>query len=327
MQPYTGSITDVAGIKLGHAQDLTALTGCSVVICESGATGGVDQRGGAPGSRETDLLRPMHLVDKVHAVMLAGGSAFGLDAASGVMKYLEERHVGFDVRVAHVPIVPAAILFDLEVGNPDIRPDAAMGYRACLAATTHETAQGNIGAGTGATVGKLFGIKHAMKSGVGTASMEIGNGVIVAALIAVNAYGDIVDPQSNRLIAGARNSKGALVNTMDTMRSFKGRSILQYATLHNTVIGVIATNAKLTKEQVNKVAQVGHNGLAQTIRPAHTMLDGDTLFALSTNQRKSDINIVAAFAAEVVSKAIINAIYFAEPVSGLPTARTLGLME
>lgn len=327
MQPYSGSITDVRGIKLGHAQDLTALTGCSVVICESGATGGVDQRGGAPGSRETDLLRPMHLVDKVHAVMLAGGSAFGLDAASGVMRYLEERHVGFDVRVAHVPIVPAAILFDLEVGSADVRPDAAMGYRACQSATTHETAQGNIGAGTGAAVGKLFGIKKAMKSGIGTASMEIGNGVIVAALIAVNAYGDIIDPQTNRLVAGARNSKGELVNTMDTMRTFMGRSILQFATSQNTVIGVIATNAKLTKEQVNKVAQVGHNGLAQTIRPAHTMLDGDTLFALSTNQRKSDVNIVAAFAAEVVARAILNAIYFAEPVNGLPTARTMGLLE
>lgn len=327
MQPFSGSITDVAGIKVGHAQDLTALTGCSVVICESGATGGVDQRGGAPGSRETDLLRPMHLVEKVHAVMLAGGSAFGLDAASGAMRYLEERHVGFDVRVARVPIVPAAILFDLEVGSADVRPDAEMGYRACQAATTHETAQGNIGAGTGAAVGKLFGIKKAMKGGIGTASMEIGNGVIIGAMIAVNTYGDIIDPRTNHLIAGARNSKGELANTMDTMRSFKGRSILQYATPHNTVIGVIATNARLTKEQVNKVAQVGHNGLAQTIRPAHTMLDGDTLFALSTNQRKSDINIVAAFAAEVVARAIINAIYFAEPVSGLPTARALGLMK
>lgn len=327
MQPYKGSITDVPGIKLGHAQDLTALTGCSVVICEAGAIGGIDQRGGAPGSRETDLLRPMHLVEKVHAVMLAGGSAFGLDAATGVMKYLEERKIGFDVRVAHVPIVPAAILFDLEVGDAAIRPDAAMGYRACQAASSRESTQGNIGAGAGASVGKLFGISRAMKGGIGTASMEIGNGVIVGALVAVNAYGDILDPRTNQLIAGARDSKSGLANTMETMRTFKGRSILQFATPHNTVIGVVATNAKLTKEQVNKVAQVGHNGLAQTIRPAHSMLDGDTLFALSSNQRKTDVNIVSAFAAEVVARAIINAIYFADPAGGLPSARSMSLID
>lgn len=327
MQPHKGSITDVPGVKLGHAQDMTALTGCSVVICEAGAIGGVDQRGGAPGTRETDLLRPMHLVEKVHAVMLAGGSAFGLDAASGVMKYLEERKIGFDVRVAHVPIVPAAILFDLEVGDAAIRPDAAMGYRACQAASSSESAQGNIGAGAGASVGKLFGIRRAMKGGIGTASMEIGNGVIVGALVAVNAYGDILDPRTNQLIAGARDSKSGLTNTMETMRTFKGRSILQFATPHNTVIGVIATNAKLSKEQVNKVAQVGHNGLAQTIRPAHSMLDGDTLFALSTNQRKTDVNIVSAYAAEVVARAIINAIYFADPAGGLPSARSMNLID
>lgn len=327
MQPYKGSITDIPGIKLGHAQDTTALTGCSVVICEAGAIGGVDQRGGAPGTRETDLLRPMHLVEKVHAIMLAGGSAFGLDAATGVMKYLEERNIGFDVRVAHVPVVPAAILFDLEVGDAAIRPDAAMGYRACQVASSNEFAQGNIGAGAGASVGKLFGMKRAMKGGIGTASMEIGNGVIVGALVAVNAYGDVLDPHTNQLIAGVRNANDGLANTMETMRTFKGRSILQFATPHNTVIGVVATNAKLTKEQVNKVAQIGHNGLAQTIRPAHSMLDGDTLFALSTNQRKTDVNIVSAFAAEVVARAIVNAIYFADPAGGLPSARSMNLIH
>lgn len=327
MRPYPGSITDVPGIKLGHAQDLNALTGCSVIMCEAGATGGVDQRGGAPGTRETDLLSPMHLVEKVHAIMLAGGSAFGLDAASGVMKYLEERKIGFDMKVAHVPIVPAAILFDLFIGDPNVRPDAAMGYRACQAASSHETTQGNVGAGTGATVGNMFGIKQAMKSGLGTASMEIGNRVIVGAVVAVNPFGDVIDPETNRLVAGARNGKGGLANTMETMRTFIGRSILEIATPHNTLIGVIATNAKLTKDEVNKVAQVGHNGIAQTIRPAHTMLDGDILFALSTNQHRSDVNIVAAFAAEVVARAIYNAIYYAEPAGGLPTARSSGTIN
>lgn len=327
MQPYPGTITDVPGIKLGHAQDSTALTGCSVIMCEAGATGGVDQRGGAPGTRETDLLGPMHLVEKVHAILLAGGSAFGLDAATGVMKYLEERKVGFDMRVAHVPIVPAAILFDLFIGDPNIRPDAAMGYRACEAAAAHEISQGNIGAGAGATVGNLFGPKLAMKGGLGTTSMKIGNGVIIGAVVAANPFGDVIDPETNRLIAGARSPKGGLANTMESMRTFMGRSILEYATPHNTVIGVIATNAKLTKEEVNKVAQVGHNGIAQVVRPAHTMLDGDILFALSTNQHKTDVNIVAAFAAEVVARAIYNAIYYAEPAGGLPTARSLGMIK
>lgn len=327
MQPFPGSITDVQGIKLGHAQDLTALTGCSVVICENGATGGVDQRGGAPGTRETDLLSPMHLVEKVHAIVLAGGSAFGLDAASGVMKFLEVRKIGFDMKVAHVPIVPAAILFDLLIGDANVRPDAAMGYRACQAASSHPAAQGNVGAGTGATIGNLFGIKQAMKGGIGTASMEIGNGVTVGALVAVNAFGDVLDPGTNRLIAGARNHKGGLANTMETMRTFMGRSILEIATAHNTVIGVIATNAKLSKEEINKVAQTGHNGIAQTIRPAHTMLDGDILFGMATNKHRSDVNVVAAFAAEVVARAIFNAIYFAEPAGGVPSARSLGTLQ
>lgn len=327
MQPYPGTITDVPGIKMGHSQDQTALTGCSVILCEAGAIGGVDQRGGAPGTRETDLLSPMHLVEKVHGILLAGGSAFGLDAATGVMKYLEERKIGFDMKVAHVPIVPAAILFDLFIGDPNIRPDAAMGYRACQAASSHEISQGNIGAGTGASVGNLFGPKLAMKGGLGTASMEIGNGVIIGAVVAANPFGDVIDPETNRLIAGARNLKGGLANTMETMRTFMGRSILEFGTPRNTMIGVIATNAKLTKEEVNKVAQVGHNGIAQTIRPAHTMLDGDILFALSTHQRKADVNIVSAFAAEVVARAIYNAVYYAEPAGDLPSARSLGIIK
>jgi len=317
----------VLGIKVGHDQDLSALTGCSVVLCESGAIAGVDQRGGAPGTRETDLLRPMHLVEKVHAIVLAGGSAFGLEAATGVMRYLEERKIGFDVRVAHVPIVPAAILFDLEVGDSTVRPDAAMGYRACQNAASPMVSQGNIGAGTGAAVGKMFGVKRAMKGGIGTASMDLGGGVIIGSLVAVNAYGDILDPTSNRLIAGLLDQNSALKHTMAIMKTFMGRRILQFSSHHNTVIGVVATNAKLSKEAVNKVAQTAHNGLAQTIRPAHTMFDGDTIFALSTNQRRTDVNIVAAYAPEVVARAILNAIIAAEPAGGLPTARSLGFID
>jgi len=327
MQLFPGSITDVPGIKVGHEQDLNALTGCSVVLCESGATAGVDQRGGAPGTRETDLLRPMHLVEKVHAVTLAGGSAFGLDAATGVMRYLEERKIGFDVRVATVPIVPAAILFDLEVGDARVRPDAAMGYRACQNAVSPMVDQGNVGAGTGAAIGKIFGMKRAMKGGIGTASLDLGGGVVIGALIAVNAFGDILNPSTNRLIAGVLDSKGTLADTLSIMRTFKGRSILHFATVHNTVIGVVATNAKLSKDAVNKVAQTAHNGLAQTIRPAHTMLDGDTIFSLATNQRTIDVNIVAAFAPEVVARAILNAIMTAESAGGLPSARSLGFID
>ncbi|MBI5079856.1 MAG: P1 family peptidase [Chloroflexi bacterium] len=328
------SITDIKGIRVGHAQNDEALTGCTVILCEGGAVGGIDQRGGAPGTRETDALHPMHLVEKVHAIMLAGGSAFGLDAASGAVKYLEERGVGFDVRVAKVPIVPAAILFDLGIGRADVRPDAAMGYESCLHASDGVTVEGNVGAGCGATVGKIFGITQAMKSGIGTSSMEIGAGVIVAAIVAVNAFGDVIDPQTNQIIAGARTiQKGPLrlgaadyfANTMDVMKGLVGRTILGFATRANTVIGVVATNADFSKEQTNKVAQMAHDGLARAIRPAHTMLDGDTIFALATGEKKADVNIVGAYAAEVFAQAIVRAVKAATPVAGLPCASHLTL--
>jgi L-aminopeptidase/D-esterase-like protein len=327
MALLTNSITDIQGILVGHAQNLEALTGCTVILCEDGAVGGVDQRGGAPGTRETDLLRPMHLVDNVHGIMLAGGSAFGLDAASGVMRYLEEKGVGFDTRVARVPIVPAAILFDLGVGRADIRPDAEMGYQACLNATTSPPAEGNVGAGTGATVGKILGMGQAMKSGIGTASMEIGAGVIVGAIVAVNAFGDVVDPTTNQIIAGARSttigplrvgSPGYFADTLEVMKTMIGRTILGLASRGNTVIGVVATNARLNKEQANKIAQMAHNGLARCIRPAHTMHDGDIIFAIATGKHKADVNIVGAFAAEVVALAILRAVRCAQAVAGLP---------
>lgn len=328
------AITDIPGIRVGHAQNEEAFTGCTVVLCEEGAVGGVDQRGGAPGTRETDALHPMHLVNVVHAVVLAGGSAFGLDAATGVVRYLEEKGVGFDVRVARVPIVPAAILFDLGIGRSDIRPDAAMGYQACLNASSDPPAEGNIGAGMGATVGKIFGMASAMKSGIGTASLEIGRGVVVGAIAAVNVFGDVVDPATGKIIAGARRiEKGPLklgvgpyfADTLQVMRTLVGRTVLGFASRENTVIGVVATNARLDKEQINKVAQMAQDGLARTIRPAHTMLDGDTIFALATGSRKADVNIVGAYAAEAFAQAILRAVLTAQPAAGLPSASSLNV--
>ena len=327
MKSLSNTITDVPGIKVGHAQNLTALTGCTVVITEKGAVCGVDQRGGAPGTRETDAVRPMHLVNEVHAVMLAGGSAFGLDAAAGVMKFLEERNIGFNTGVARVPIVPGAILFDLAIGDSKIRPDAAMGYQACQAASDDPVAQGNFGAGAGATVGKILGPGQSMKSGIGSASIDIGGGIIIGALIAVNCFGDVVDPYTQEIIAGARSlqagplkigSDGYFADTLQVMRSLAGRAIMSFAARQNTVIGVVATNAKLSKEEANKVAQMAHNGLAKTIRPAHTMNDGDTLFCLGTNQKSADVNIVGAFAVEAVAEAVVQAVRNAQPAGGLP---------
>lgn len=331
------ALTDIPGLRVGHAQNLAALTGCTVILCEAGAVGGVDQRGGAPGTRETDLLRPLHLVEKIHAILLAGGSAFGLDAATGVMRYLEERGVGYDTGVARVPLVPAAILFDLAVGNPHIRPDAAMGYEACQNASANPPAQGNVGAGTGATVGKILGMGQAMKAGLGTASMDVGGGLIVGALVAVNALGDVVDPASGQILAGARTPRevpspisptrdtespsSPFADTRTILRTLAVSPPMPPASPENTVIGIVATNARLTKEQTNKVAQMAQDGLARAIRPAHMMYDGDTIFALATGKVPADVNIVGSFAAEVFAQAIVQATLSAEPVAGLPVAR------
>jgi len=323
------SLTDIPGIEIGHADNEDALTGCTVILCRKGAVGGVDVRGGAPGTRETDLLNPLNLVEKVHAITLAGGSAFGLDATSGVMRYLDENHVGFETGAGRVPIVPAAILFDLALGSASVRPNAEMGYRAAASASTGEMRQGNLGAGMGASVGKIFGMKSAMKSGLGMASMDIGGGILIAALAAVNAFGDVIDPQTGEILAGARStnirplqlgSPGYFADTLETMRSFAGRTVLGFATRANTVIGVVATNANLTKAETNKVAQMAQDGLARAVRPAHTMLDGDTIFALATGSKKADVSIVGAFAAEVFSQAVVNAVKFAASAGGLPGA-------
>jgi L-aminopeptidase/D-esterase-like protein len=320
------TITDISGIEVGQAQDNEALTGCTVVLCRKGAVAGVDVRGSAPGTRETDLLNPVNLVEKVHAIVLAGGSAFGLDAASGVMRYLEENGIGFDTGAGVVPIVPAAILFDLNIGRGDIRPDAEMGYRAATAASPGVPAEGNAGAGAGASVGKIFGTKSAMKAGIGTASMKVG-GLIVGAIMAVNSFGDVIDPETGQIIAGARSTilgplrlgqEGYFGDTLEIMKTFVGRTVLGFATKANTVVGVVATNARLSKSEATKVAQMAQDGIARTIRPAHTMLDGDTIFALATGEKNTDPSTVGAFAAEVVAQAILRAVQKAAPAGGLP---------
>lgn len=327
------AITDVPGIQVGQAQDDQALTGCTVILCRQGAVGGVDVRGGAPGTRETDLLDPVNLVGKVHAVLLAGGSAFGLDAASGVMKYLEEQKIGFGLGRLRVPIVPAAILFDLGLGSSQRRPDPEMGYAAAAAAGAGAVVEGNAGAGTGATVGKIFGMAGAMKSGLGTASLDIGGGVVVGAIVAVNAFGDVLDPATGQIAAGARpvklgptrmGGKGEFADTLQVMKSFAGRTILSLAVKSNTVIAVVATNAKFDKAGTTKMAQMAQDGIARSVRPAHTLLDGDTVFALSTGRKRADVSIVGAYAAEVLAEAILRAVKAAEPAGGLPAARLSG---
>src|SRR5512142_3215130 len=324
------AITDVRGIEVGHAQDEEALTGCTVILCRKGAVAGVDVRGSAPGTRETDLLDPVNLVEKVHAIVLAGGSAYGLDAAGGVMRYLEEKKIGFNTGVAKVPIVPAAILFDLGIGRADVRPDSAMGYRAAAAASSAAPAEGNVGAGTGASVGKMFGSSLAMKAGIGTTSIDIGGGVIVGAVVAVNAWGDVIDPQTNQVLAGLRSGKvGPLrvggkepfADTLAMLKSTVGRSVLNLASRANTVIGAVATNANLTKAQATKVAQMAQDGIARAIRPAHTMLDGDTIFALSTGNKVADVTVIGSLAAGVMAEAIVRAARMAKSAGGLPGLR------
>lgn len=325
-------IADVPGVSVGHAENNEALTGCTVILCETGAIGGVDQRGGAPGTRETDLLRPLHLVERIHAILLAGGSAFGLDAAAGVMQYLEERQVGFDAGVARVPIVPAAVVFDLNLGRADIRPDARMGYQACLQAGKSPVPQGNVGAGMGASVGKILGMGQATKSGAGSASISTADGLVVGALMVVNAFGEVVDANHGTILAGVRSIGGIsgtspetfpFTSTLDLMLKFSSQQPPAFSQSQNTVIGVVATNAGLSKEQANLVAQMAQDGVARSIRPAHTLVDGDTLFAISTADHNADVNLVGALAAEAVSEAITRAVMAAESVSGMPCANDI----
>ncbi len=310
------TLTAIEGIRVGHATDTQAVTGCTVILCPPQTVGGVDQRGSAPGTRETDLLRPSKLVQHVHAVVLAGGSAYGLAAADGVMRYLEESGIGYPTAGGVVPIVPAAILFDLDIGRSDRRPDAAMGYAACQAASAAPVPQGSLGAGTGAVISRLMGLPNATKGGIGSAAIHLGNGLIVAALIAVNAVGDVLDEQSN-IIAGAHQN-GQFFGALNMLRMQKSTPPPT-----NTVIGVVATNARLSKEDANYVASAAQDGLAQAIRPAHTPFDGDTIFALATGQVEAAAMTVSAFAAEVTAAAIRNAVRHAESLGGVPALRDL----
>jgi len=323
-------ITDISGIQVGHAQDYDALTGCTVVLCEKGAVAGVSQRGGAQGTRETDLLRPMHHIQKVHAILLSGGSAFGLDAAGGVMKYLEEKGVGVSTGAAKVPIVPTAILFDLALGDATVRPGIDMGYQVCVNASSNQPAQGNVGAGTGASVGKMLGMKQAMKSGIGCSGIKIGRSVLMSVIVAVNAFGDVVDYQDRKILAGTRTiekslikigSKGYYADSLALLKTPIGKGIMSLAAKSNTIIGVIATNAKLDKENANRLADTASNGIALSVQPAFTMLDGDTVFSMSTGTASIDINVLLGFAPFVFADAIKNAVLNCEALAGLPSAQ------
>jgi L-aminopeptidase/D-esterase-like protein len=317
-----GAITDVSGIKVGHVTRTERLTGCTVILAEAGAVAGVDVRGSAPGTIETDLLDPVNLVQQVHAVFLSGGSAFGLDVATGVRKYLFERKIGFETRVARVPIVPGAILFDLGVGaRPDIWPTADCGYRAAAGAAGGPVAEGNVGAGAGATIGKMGG-GGAMKGGLGTASITVpadGGTLVVGAIVAVNAVGDVIDPRDGAVVAGVRTPDGA--GLADARRLVRTGTASPARPGQNTTIGVVATNARLTKVQATKVAQMAHDGLARAIYPAHTMGDGDAIFALSTGALESaDVSRVGALAADVMAEAIVRAVRQAKGIPGYPAA-------
>ncbi len=305
--------------RIGHWTDHQRGTGCTVVLCEAGAVGGVDVRGSAPGTRETDLLDPANTVNEVHAVVLGGGSAFGLGAADGVMRYLYERGVGVNVGVARVPIVPAAILFDLGLG-PVAWPDAAAGYTACQAATNAVPAEGSVGAGTGATVGKLLGPAGMMKGGIGYAAVTTGVGATVAALVAVNAVGDVVEPKGGRIVAGARAPQGGFVDSVAVLVQEMVEPPLPGL---NTTIGVLMTDAGLNKAQARAVARAAHDGLAWAIRPTHTMHDGDTLFVLARGDKPVDVLSLSTAAALAVSRATVRAIEAAEGLHGVPSARDL----
>ena len=321
---HNNSLTSLQGILVGHYTDDKRPTGCTVVLCPDGAVAGVDVRGAAPGTRDTDALSPSNTVQEVHGVLLTGGSAYGLDAAGGVMRWLEERGHGFPVGPAIVPIVPAAVIFDLWVDdfsktrpvstqNPRIRPDAQAGYLACQAANSEPVQQGNVGAGAGATLGKLNGPDCAMKGGIGSASLCV-HGVTVAALVVCNALGDVVDPQTGKLLAGARVSADSR-DLLDIVKAqLNGHSISKPQAGSNTTIGVVATDAVLTKPQAHRLAQVAHDGLARSIRPVHTPMDGDTLFALGTGTsgQAADMMLLSTLAAEVTAMAVVNAVLAAK---------------
>jgi L-aminopeptidase/D-esterase-like protein len=317
-----GQITDVEGIRVGHCSDFAAVTGCTVILCEAGAVGGAEIRGSASGTRELDALHPLHLVDRIHGLVFAGGSAFGLEAAAGAMQYLEEKGMGFDVGITTVPIVPAAILFDLRIGDHRVRPDRAMGYRACESATAGTIEEGTVGAGTGATVGKLMGIECATKGGLGTSSLSLPGGVVVGALAVVNAFGDIIDPETDRILAGLRDGPNG-ATFLDTVAQMRHGIRPRGYGRESTTLVAVATNARLTKAQATKVAQQAHLGLVRTIRPVHTTLDGDVSFVLATGDVSADLDLLGVAAGEIVARAVVRAVRLARGIAGVPSLHDL----
>ena len=315
------NLCDVPGVLVGHATDTEGATGCTAVLFENpeGAIVGVDVRGSSPGTRETDRLGPVGAVRPTHGLLLTGGSAFGLAAADGVVRFLEEKGIGLDVGVARIPLVSAAVLFDVVIGDPAVRPDAEMGYRAASSATEGDFAQGSVGAGTGATVGKILGMDRAMKGGLGSASVRLEGGLVVGALAAVNAFGEVRDPWTRRVIAGPRLDDGTLGDTVELLPEAAVR--LRWG--ENTTLGIVATNARLTKPQANKVAQMAHDGLARAIYPVHTTVDGDVVFAASTGEVETAPDVVGAWGARVIEESIVRAVRAAEGMYGIPAAQDL----
>jgi L-aminopeptidase/D-esterase-like protein len=321
-QQGNAPLRTLPGIRVGHASDFRGLTGCTVILCEGGGVCGVDIRGSAAGTRELAPCLPGHLVERVHALFLTGGSAFGLDAAAGVMRFLEVHGVGFAAGKVRVPIVPAAVIFDLNLGSSRARPDSAMARRACRSARQH-VGEGSVGAGTGATVGKLFGIEHATKGGVGFASLTLSAGVLVQALVVVNAFGDVVEPSTGKVIAGARQAQkpGQFVNTAERM--LKGEVRGDFGATNTTLVAVM-TNAGLDKLQATKLAQMAQDGLARAIRPVHTQFDGDLVFALSVGHKRADLTALGTAAAEATARAIVRGVLAARGLGGVPACRELG---
>ena len=313
-------IMDIGGFKVGHAQNYEAMTGVTVILCDKQAPASVDVRGGGPASRETPLLNPVADAKGVHAVLLSGGSAFGLDAAGGVMKYLEERDIGLDVGVTKVPLVCQSSLFDLRIGDAFVRPDQTMGYQACENASYEPMREGNVGAGTGCTVGKINGVDYCMKSGIGCYAVSVGE-LMVGAVVAVNALGDVYDIDTGKQLAGLRDENNHLMSSEEVMYRLieKPRNLFT----GNTTIGAIITNAKMDKTTLNKVASMAHNGYARAIRPVHTMADGDSIYALSVGEKVADVNAVGTLAAYVRGKAIGRGVLAAESACGLPAARDI----
>lgn len=318
------SITDIPGFQVGHAQDFKGATGCTVVLCPPGTVGGLDVRGSAAGTRQTDSLYPFHFVDEVHAVLLSGGSAFGLDASGGVMRYLEEKDIGYQTSAGKVPIVPTAIIYDLGLGEGWVRPNQDMGYQACQNSHSGKVEEGSVGAGTGASVGKVLGVRWATKGGLGTTSIALPGGLIVAALVVVNAFGDVVDPAEGKIIAGARDPQTGTSFIDSAARIKQGLSLPKRETgFQNTTLGIVATNVKLSKRQISKVAQMAQSGLARTICPIHSTVDGDLIFSLSAGDLSYDVNAVGLMAEEAIATAVVRAIREAEALGLLPAYRDL----